>query len=666
MTIPRRPWPRSRPLASRFVAGFAVLAAWLQVAPATAQGTDGVDDDDARSALQQRREQLAREESTGEKPEPPPSERALFDSGVTRLDAVPGGAYALELHAPTRVRELLARHLDLARFRTQTDIAPVELARLMAATPAEVRALLEPEGHFDARVEVQRVTDGSSGVPTVKVTVDPGAPVRIGKLDFKLQGPWAEAIAAGGDEGQGLKRRWGRLQARWSLPAGEVFTQRGWSDAKNGLLVSARARGHANARYAETLADIDVPRRAADLSLALDSGPLYRIGEVRIEGLQRTPDSAALNLLPFETGTVYSEGLLLDYQEALQKVGLYEGIAVELDLDSPDPARAVVIARLREAALQNATASVGFSSNTGPRVGLEHTHRRFLGRDLVAATRLKLGRDEREASFDLLTYPQPGGNRDLAGLSYSYLDAGGAATATHRVRVGRQRETQRIDRLVTLEYLQTKIETATQIGTDRALFGNVAWSHRDVNNLVFPTRGLILGGEAGAGYARAADGETGPFARLLASANGYQPLVAGWLGQWRAQVGQVIKNDRLGVPDALLFRAGGDDSVRGYAYRTLGPVRDGAVVGGPVLATGSVEVLRRFSDLRTSRWRDWYGAVFVDAGNAALDWNQLDPAIGYGVGVRWRSPIGPLKIDLAYGERVNSVRLHLSVGVSFR
>jgi len=660
MTKLRRHGPR---LYSGLICVALLAVGLLQPAVAAAQGREA-DDDEGTGSSQQRRSERAGDAQADE-PDAAPA-RALFDSGVTRLDPAPGGAYGLELHAPAALRELLVRHLDLARFRTQTDIAPVELARLMAATPAEARALIEPEGYFDARVEVQRLLAGNGGVPTIKVTVEPGTPVRIGKLDFALQGPWAEAIAAGGDQGPGLARRWQRLQSRWPLPAGEVFTQRGWSDAKNSLLIAARARGHANARYADTLADIDVPRRRADLAIALDSGPLYRVGEVRVEGLQRTPASAALNLLPFPLGSVYDESQLLDYQEALQKIGLYEGIAVELDLDSPDPDRAVVIARLREATMQNATASVGFSSNTGPRVGLEHTHRRFLGRDLVASTKLKLGRDEREASFDLLTYPQPGGTRDLAGAAYTYLDAGGAATTTQRVRVGRQRETQRIDRLVTLEYLQTKIETLTQAGTDRALFGNIEWAHRDVNNLVFPTRGLILGAQAGLGYARAADGETGPFTRLVGSANGFVPLVAGWLGQWRAQLGQVVKKDGLGVPDALLFRAGGDDSVRGYGYRTLGPLRDGAVVGGPVLATGSVEVLRRFSDQRNSRWRDWYGALFVDAGNAGLDWKGLDPALGYGVGVRWRSPIGPLKVDLAYGERVGSVRLHVSVGVSFR
>ncbi|HEU4458185.1 MAG TPA: BamA/TamA family outer membrane protein [Methylibium sp.] len=643
-----------------------LLTVAVIAAPAAFAQTPG-DDEDA-SASEQRRNERVR----GEADAPAASAEAASapertETATTRLDAVKDGAYALELRGPRRVRELLARHLDLARFRTQTDIAPVELGRLMAATPAEVRALLEPEGWFEARVDVQRVpAPEGGGVPTIRVEVDPGPPVLVGRLDFQLRGPWSAALDDNDPESERLARRWARLQRGWALPSGRVFTQSGWSDAKNALLIASRSRGYANARYADTLADIDVPKRRADLSVALDSGPLYRLGEVRVEGLQRTPASAALNLRPFELGSVYTEGALLDYQEALQKVGLYEGIAVELDLDAPDPANAVVIARLREAQAQNASFSVGFSSNTGPRFGVEHTHRRFFGRDLVASSKLRFGRDERTASFDLLTYPKEGGVRDLAGVSYEYLDAGGALTVTQRARIGRQRETQRIDRLVTFEYLQTRLETATRSGTDRALWGNVAWSHRDVNNLSFPTRGLIVGAQAGGGAARDADGEQGPFARLQLGATWYRPLVAGWLGQFRGEVAQVVKKETQGVPDALLFRAGGDDSVRGYGYRTLGPVRDGAVVGGPVLATASVEAMHRFTDARGSRWRDWYYAAFVDAGNAADDWNELDPALGYGVGVRWRSPIGPLRVDLAYGERVRSVRLHISVGVSFR
>lgn len=597
-----------------------------------------------------------------EAPPPPDEEYAapLFDPGVATLPAGANGAYRIELRAPNPLRDLLLRHLDLVRFRDQPDISPVEVGRLLAATPAQVRSLLEPEGYFNAVVEVAR-DDAEGGPPLLRVRVEPGPPTRVDRVQLEIQGPYADAMGAGD---QALQRRWQRLQSRWLLPSGSAFSQPAWNTAKNGLLASLRSRGYASASFAGTGAEVDAARNRARLFVVVDSGPAYRIGEIRIEGLERTPREAALNLLPFETGQPYTEKMLLDYQEALQKSGLYEGVAVELDLDPQQADRATVVARLREQPLQNATVSVGFSSNTGPRVGFEHTHRRAFGRDLVASSKLKLGRDERELSFDLLTYPQPGGYRNLVGLRADYLDAGGAITQTQRVRVGRSRDTERLDRLYYLEYNRTTLDTATQSTTDRAVLANSEWVRRDVNNLVFPTRGLILSAQGGAGVAQDADRERGPFARLYLAGVWYQPLVGGWLGQVRAEVAQVLKKESLGIPDSLLFRAGGDDSVRGYGYRTLGPVRDGAVVGGPVMATGSIELMRRFSQT-SAQWRNWYGAVFVDAGNAALDWEDYDPAIGYGVGVRWRSPIGPLRVDLAYGQKVKSVRLHVSVGVTF-
>lgn len=586
---------------------------------------------------------------------------SMFDTGVTLLEAGKNAAYRLEVRAPNPLRTLLVRHLDLARFREQADISAVEVGRLIAAAPDQARGLLEPEGYFNARVEVKREDDPAGGPPTVRLRVEPGPPARIGRVQLDIQGPYADAMNAG-DEA--LRTRWQRLSARWSLQAGSPFSQSAWTAAKNTLLASLRTRGYATAGFSGTGAEVDASNNTVRLFVVVDSGPLYRIGEVRVEGLERTPPQAALNLLPFEIGSDYTEKKLLDYQEALQKSGLYEGVAVELDQSPAGADHAIVYAKLREHKLQNATFSIGYSSNTGPRVGVEHTHRRVLGHDLVATTKLKIGRDEREASFDLLTYPQPQGYRNLLGLKADYLDAGGALTQTQRVRVGRTRDTERLDRLYYLEYNRTTLETASTRSTDRALLANYEWVHRDVNNLVFPTRGLILSAQGGAGVAYDADNDRGPFGRLYLQAVWYQQLPGGWLGQLRGEAAQVLKKDTLGIPDSLLFRAGGDDSVRGYGYRTLGPVRDGAVVGGPVLATGSVELAHRLSD-HSPRWRDWYGAVFVDAGNAAASWDDYDPAIGYGVGVRWRSPIGPLRVDLAYGQQVKAVRLHISVGVAF-
>jgi translocation and assembly module TamA len=141
----------------------------------------------------------------------------------------------------------------------------------------------------------------------------------------------------------------------------------------------------------------------------------------------------------------------------------------------------------------------------------------------------------------------------------------------------------------------------------------------------------------------------------------YWPLGGSWYTQLRVEAGQVFTGDSVGIPDPLLFRAGGDESVRGYAYRTLGPQRDGAVSSGRVLLTTSAELAHPISQNLQNLW--W--AMFIDAGNAADTWHSYEPVLGYGLGIRYRSPVGPLRVDLAYGEEVQKFRIHLSVGIAF-
>ena len=164
--------------------------------------------------------------------------------------------------------------------------------------------------------------------------------------------------------------------------------------------------------------------------------------------------------------------------------------------------------------------------------------------------------------------------------------------------------------------------------------------------------------QTGAGYARSNFAESGPFGRLTGRLTWYRPL-GNWYAQTRLELGQVFAADRVGLPDTVLFRAGGDDSVRGYAYRTLGPMVNGVVTSGRVVGTASFEIARPVSEKLPILW----GAAFIDAGNAATSWREFKAVRGYGVGVRLRSPIGPLRIDFAYGEEIEKFRLHFSVGV---
>jgi translocation and assembly module TamA len=117
-------------------------------------------------------------------------------------------------------------------------------------------------------------------------------------------------------------------------------------------------------------------------------------------------------------------------------------------------------------------------------------------------------------------------------------------------------------------------------------------------------------------------------------------------------------NGKNSAPAAFLFRAGGDQSVRGYGYQSLGVTEGDATVGGRYLTTGSVEVVQWLTP-------QWGAAVFVDFGNAANTLQDLKPLYGYGLGARWKSPVGPIGADIAYGQETGEYRMHFNIGVAF-
>ncbi len=122
--------------------------------------------------------------------------------------------------------------------------------------------------------------------------------------------------------------------------------------------------------------------------------------------------------------------------------------------------------------------------------------------------------------------------------------------------------------------------------------------------------------------------------------------------------GAVIADSRVGVPSVFLFRTGGDTTVRGYAFESLGVQQGDAVVGGRYYAVASIEAIHWINE-------NIGLAAFVDAGNAVDNLDDFDVAVGYGVGGRLRTPIGPFRLDVAYGQKTSQVRLHFSVGLTF-
>ena len=565
----------------------------------------------------------------------------------------------LQVEAPPALRTLLERHLDLARLAQVRDgemLDDTEWTRLVAAAPAQVRELAQTEGYFEAQVRIERAPGPP---PRVRVIVLPGPQMRVARLQVQTAGPLDERIAAGDAAARELQQQ---LHAAGPLAPGSALRDADWRETKLRLLTRLRAAGYASASISASAADIDVPARSAALSVVLDSGPLYRAGPVQIEGLQHHGEATVRHLAGFGPGDALTESRLLDYQDRLQKSGLFESISVTFEPDLQAAERTAVNVRLKELPLQQATVGLGYSTTAGPRAALEHLHRGPLGWGLTAYNKLEWGRDLQRWNGDFQTHPGEGFYRNLLGVQLERLKGDEDTVLTQRLRLGRTTDTPRIERLYFGELLRSRQELVNGPVIDaRAYSANVHWLVRRLDSVLLPTQGYTASLQLGAGLAHSNAGERGPFGRVYTRMTGYLPIGADWYGSARIEAGQVIKRDAVLVPDALGFRAGGDESVRGYGYRELAPLRDGRIIGGDVLLTGSVELARPVAPSLPAVW----GAVFVDAGRAASAWNSYKPAFGYGVGVRWRSPIGPLRADLAYGEEIRKLRMHLSVGITF-
>ncbi len=564
----------------------------------------------------------------------------------------------ITIDAPDELKTLLERHLDVVRLgrMSRADVDDAEWARLTDAAPAQVRDLLQTEGYFAPRVTVQRNPDTTN---EVLVKIDPGQRARVSRVTLEVEGELERNATAGEAAAVDALAAWRRA---WPLRENSDFRNPAWSSAKADALAAMRAAGYATANWTGTGAEVDPESNTVRLFLVVDSGPLFRYGSLQIEGLV-THDSATVgHLMNAPRGTPASENLLLDFQERLQKSGLFESVNVLLDPDPETAGAARILVRLREAPLQVYTFGVGISANTGPRASVEHTYRHVFGYAASSRNKIEVGQKRQFWEGEISTHPGPGLYRNLIGGTVENLESDSDTVLSQRLRVGRTQDTPRIERLYFVEAERSRKVTVANERTDAfALSVNYHGVWRDLDSVVLPTTGFTFAGQIGLGHSRGSNADAGPFTRAYARLTGYLPLGRTWYGQARVEAGQVVLRSNMVVPESLKFRAGGDDSVRGYGYRTLGPLENGLVTSGTAMYTLSVELARPFLKSMPTLW----GAVFIDAGNAANSFADLNPALGAGVGLRWRSPVGPLRLDWAWGQEVRKSRLHFSVGIAF-
>lgn len=605
----------------------------------------------------------------------PQDDESTATEATTPSTAAPQAIqYNVRIEAPDDIEELLKDNLDIERFRGNPRMTRGQLFRLVRATPEQIRTLVATSGYYTPEVSVD--LDRAATPPVVQIKVAPGEPVRVGEIDLVLEGfaPNPEQPAEKQFDAAALK-------ASWPLKKGAVFRQDDWESAKRAILRQVVQTRYPRAQLVDSRATVDPETRQANLHVVLDSGPEMRFGELRIEGLKRYPDSVVRNLNQIHPGDYYSEAALQAYQSRLQDTGYFASVEVSADLsailneqleasnaatapaaDTESEAKASaamaplpLLVRVSENKRKNVSAGVGFSTNTGNRASLTYDDLQVLGLRMKSA--LTLETKKQTARADLYFPVTPEGYNHSIGATYERSDIAGEVTAVSSLAGKRAWGTPLLERSFTLELLsETKSVGALPKVTSKSLPLTYAVTWRKLDNLLFPTKGYAINAQLGGAVLPLLTDEA--FVRAYLRGIYYKPLGSSSNLILRAEAGALGSGSKNGVPTVFLFRAGGDQSVRGYAYQELGVKEGDATIGGRYLATASAEYQYWFKPT-------WGAAVFYDAGNAGDSIDALHPKSGYGVGARWKSPVGPLNVDVAYGHAVQKYRLHFSLGFTF-
>lgn len=561
-----------------------------------------------------------------------------------------GGAYAaVEVEIGGLADPLAANvreTLSIVAYANEPELTEAVIRRLHNRAPAEIREALMPFGHYEPVIEASLERRGANEW-RARYTITPGPPVRLAGVEVRLTGAGADdpALAA--------------ARTRLPLVEGAVLRHADYADAKLRLQAAAQQHGYLDARFTTHVLRVYPAERRAEVELVLDTGPRFYFGPVRFE--QSVMDEAFLRrYLGFQPGDPFNVDRLLDLQFALMDSEYYALVEVEPLRAATTPDNRVPIrVHMTPREKHKYSLGLGYGTDTGPRLSLGWDNRRVNRRGHHSSVNLRFSEIQNSL---LLRYFVPLHRPQQERIIYS------VGAVNEELGDGRSEKRQLGIARVTVEgswqqtaYLQFERERSLIAGTDTTtdlMLPGVTWSRTRADSPVVPDWGWRVSFDLRGGSETLGSDSSFLQGRLQlkwVAALGEQTRLLS-----RFEYGATRVDATSELPLSQRFFAGGDQSVRGFGYQELGP-RDAAgnVLGGRFLGVGSVELERRFR----GEWSDWGLAVFVDSGNAANQ-ARIEPETAAGLGLRWKTPVGMLRVDVARPLSVEDAgwRLHLSIG----
>lgn len=516
------------------------------------------------------------------------------------------------------------------------------LQRLHDKATEEIRSALQPFGYYRPVIE-KSLSQTAEAKWTAHYQIQAGPALTIAELNLTF------------DSSLQQDKAFQALIKKPPLKVGDVFNHAIYDDFKANLSKYALEQGYFKANFSQHRVEVDLDSYSARIDLQFNGGNRYTFGEVILQ--QSVLNDALLRrYIPFEKGDPYSLQQMIELQQALNDSQYAQ--TVEVAPGDPDDERyeIPVIVKLTPRKPHRFTIGLGYGSDTGARAkfGWEMPRLNQRGHRLDTEARVS------ELGYSLSgNYHVPVFNPRTDQLSYSAgviketTDSSESTLRNIGVTLKHNRGNWREH--ISLNYQQEEFIVADDSGDSTLLMPGISWSRTWGSQFIHAIDGLRFDISLRGANDQLMSDTT--FTQLQGGIKAISSLNRDNRLIYRGRLGSTWTDEFNQLPSSVRFFAGGAQSVRGYSYQSLGPLNEnGEVVGGKMLMVGSIEFEHSFN----SRWGV---AVFYDGGNAIDDFDEK-LARGAGLGMRWQSPVGPVRIDLAraLSDDDKSWRIHINIG----
>lgn len=560
--------------------------------------------------------------------------------------AAPAGAQTPVSVEITGISEVLQTNvrlfLSIEQQRDHPLITPGRLQRLHKKAIGEISAALQPYGYYRPVVDASLVKS-DAGEWQATYAIDPGPPLPLAEFNFTINPEMAQ------------DPEFADLLRKQTLQTGNRFDHLEYEEFKSSLAKLAAERGYFDAKFTEHRIEIDLDSYVARIYLNYAGGSRYYFGEIVVRQ-DVINDELLQRLIPFTRGAPYTLSKLIELQQALNDAYYFQTAEVTAGKPQAGSNEIPIEVSLTPRKRHRYETGLGYGTDTGARARFGWLVPRVNRRGHRFNTDIEVS----ERGHDLqANYRVPVLNPRTDQIVYSVGEVAeefedtDSTLRTLGVSLIHSRKKWR--ETVALTYQQEDFVSGDDEGDSTLLVPGISWSRTWGREFINVLDGLRFDlSLRGASESLASDTDFSQLRtklKFITSLNSHNRIIA------KGEYGYTSTPDFEQLPSSIRFFSGGSQSVRGYRYQSLGPTDDdGDVIGGAYLILGSIEFEHYFNDR-------WGVAVFYDIGNAINDLAD-DLEQGAGFGLRWKSPIGPVRFDLASAISSDGEpwRLHINIG----